>query len=410
LLDCLRAALDEVDARRCVARSLGRQPLRGEWHVMAIGKAAAAMTLGAHDALGPRMPDALVVTKADHVPDELRNVPGVEIIESAHPLPDERSLHAGAVAVDRLHRSPRASRWLFLVSGGASGLVEHLVPGVGLDQLRRFNAWALGAGLDITAINRLRQRLSLIKGGGLARSLGRRRGLALMISDVPGDDPRLIGSGLLHASPVRSAARDASLIAALPSDLVPLFAGKRRKKLRRDAGRLPVRIIASNGAACRAAARRGRALGYTVSLHRARFAGDARALARRFTRTLLRSSPDSMHVWGGESTVRLPANPGRGGRNQQLALQAAVELAGRDDVALLAAGTDGIDGVTDDAGAIVDGETAVCGTDQELDAAASLAAADAGWFLERCGALVHTGPTLTNVGDLVLAIRSRESR
>jgi hydroxypyruvate reductase len=301
-------------------------------------------------------------------------------------------------------------RCRFLISGGASGLVEHLAPGVNLEELQRFNAWALGSGLDITAINWLRQRLSLIKGGGLARVLGRRRALALMISDVPLDDPRMIGSGLLHVNRSRSASREAADAAGRPGDVTSLLAKARRPTLRRETPRVPVRIVASSGDACRAAARRGRALGFAVRLHRARFSGDTAALARRFSVTLLRSPAGSLHVWGGESTVRLPSRPGRGGRNQQLALHAAVELTGHDDVALLAAGTDGIDGVTDDAGAVVDGGTVRRGVELGLDAQASLTRTDAATFLEECGALVHTGPTLTNVGDLVLAIRSEKAR
>jgi hydroxypyruvate reductase len=124
---------------------------------------------------------------------------------------------------------------------------------------------------------------------------------------------------------------------------------------------------------------------------------------------MLRRSPGSLDVWTGEATVRLPPTSGRGGRNQHLALLAARLLDGHPDVALLAAGTDGVDGNSEDAGALVDGATLGRGRELGLDADASLAAAGSGDYLEACGALVYTGPTLTNVGDLVLACRTRRA-
>ena len=352
---------------------LQRQPLTGDWHVVALGKAAGSMTLGAANVLGDRMRSALVITKAGHVPQELAQLSRVRVVESAHPIPDSRSLTAGDVLHDHVRALPRRSQVLCLVSGGASSLVERLAPGVTLEQLQAFNDQALRSGLDIGAINASRSRLSTLKGGGLARLLAPRPTHALLVSDVPRDDPTVLGSGLLHAP---------------------------------GAPAVATRVVASHRDARVAAAKCARSLGFEVREHRARFSGDVTVLARRFTRSLLRRSSRSFHVWSGESTLALPENPGRGGRNQHLALTAALELAGQRDVALLAAGTDGIDGASEDAGALVDGDTIARGLEQGLDARASLAAADSGRYLEACGALIHTGPTLTNVGDLVLACRA----
>jgi hydroxypyruvate reductase len=145
--------------------------------------------------------------------------------------------------------------------------------------------------------------------------------------------------------------------------------------------------------------------GLRARLGRRRFSGRAEVLGRRFARTLLQAEAGTLLAWGGESTVRLPASPGRGGRNQHLALSAAAVLAGHDSAWLLSAGTDGVDGDSCDAGALVDGGTCARGLDAGLDARDCLEQADSGRFLDASGDLVHTGPTLTNVGDLVLGLR-----
>jgi hydroxypyruvate reductase len=142
-----------------------------------------------------------------------------------------------------------------------------------------------------------------------------------------------------------------------------------------------------------------------VRAGRGEFAGEAVALGRSFARRIAAAAPGTMWIWGGESTVTLPESAGRGGRNQQLALAAAVAMSGKTGLTLLAAGTDGIDGASDDAGAIVDGTTCARGAEAGLDALQFLSRADSGTYLEECGDLLHTGPTGTNVGDLVLGIR-----
>lgn len=401
LLNAFEAALAAVDARRNVRVALERNATRGDWHVVAIGKAAGAMCLGAVEALDARLADALVVTKPGHVPGSLLTDGRVQVVESSHPLPDERSLAAGEAVSSYVTSLPSRANLLFLVSGGASSLVERLVPGASLDDLAELNAWALRSGCDIRAFNALRRRISTLKGGGLARLAGPRRARALFVSDVPGDDPAVIGSGLLHSA--------ADLRTSLP-DLPPRL--KRvidRAPSADGAGVPPVpyRIVASVRDACRAAAVAARASGLAARVARQRFDGDAAELGQRFARVVAGGRPRTLYVWGGESTIILPPEPGHGGRNQHLALSAAIELDGTRDATLLAAGTDGIDGVTQDAGAIVDGGTVERGRDAGLDARRSLNGADSGHFLEATGDLLHTGPTLTNVGDLVLGVGGR---
>jgi hydroxypyruvate reductase len=224
----------------------------------------------------------------------------------------------------------------------------------------------------------------------------------LTISDVPGDDPRAIASGPL--TPESDARFDQSVLPEFVRDLLahapPLPAPD--DPCFRD---LHYRIIATNQEAKQAAAQAAGQIGYRSVLEPEFVDGDAAAAGTRLARALLESPAGVVHVWGGESTVVLPPRPGRGGRNQTLALSAARTLRGHDNVFLLAIGTDGSDGPTEDAGALVDGGTIARGAAEGLDAERALAAADAGSFLEASGDLVHTGPTGTNVMDLMIGLR-----
>jgi glycerate 2-kinase len=347
------------------------RPLR-VW-TAAVGKAASAMALGAHDALGSAQERLLLITKDGHVPPEARALPGVEIHESSHPLPDERSIAAGERLLRWTQELPPDVAPLFLISGGASSLVEVLAAGVTLAALQREHDAGIASGIAIAELNANRRRLSLIKGGRLTAQLGGRTALALFISDVPGDDPAVIGSGLLG----------------------PAASG---------ADRVDRRVIASIDHAVAAAGELAQARGLAVRLAPERFDGDARRLAVRFTHEL-DLYPEGIHIWGGESVVRLPEHPGHGGRNQHLALAAARGIAGRRDLLLLAAGTDGTDGVSLDAGALVDGETCARIALAEIDVEECLQRADSGSALARAGDLIHTGPTGTNVGDLVIGLK-----
>ncbi|MGB7739660.1 MAG: DUF4147 domain-containing protein [Steroidobacteraceae bacterium] len=407
LLDCYRAALVAVDGRRAVQQELTRRPLHGPWHVVAVGKAAAAMAQGAVAALDSQVAGGVIVVPVEHVPTGFNPAThGLHVTYGSHPLPDEASLAAGQMVAEFVSGLDAEAQVLFLVSGGASSLVDWLVPGASLIDLQALNRWALRSGASIAQVNATRRRISRLKGGGLARIADGRRTQALMISDVPGDDPRIIGSGLLHAFPDEHS--DVPGTAALPPELRDLL--DRLHKSPRTITRVPdvpVRIVASLRSACRAAAAAARALGLKASVVRARIDGDAAGHGVRFVASLARQPSGIVQVRGGESTVRLPAQPGRGGRNQHLALAAALELErrGLHDASLLAAGTDGIDGASSDAGALVDDETCQRGRDAGCDPVISLARADSGTFLEAAGDLLHTGPTLTNVGDLVLGLR-----
>jgi hydroxypyruvate reductase len=401
LLELYAAACQAVDGRRRVRAALASED--GDWWILAIGKAASRMTLGAFDALGPRAVRALVISRADHYDEELLADPRVERVPGAHPVPDETSLRAGEAALRFAAEAPAGQRVLVLVSGGASSLAEALVPGVTLQQLRDLNAWALASGIDIETHNALRRRISRLKGGGLAAALGPTQARALLISDVPGDDPAVVGSGLVQASagaspPVPEAAP--AWIHELLAGLPPPAAG----------ASLPCALVGTLDDALTAAERAAQVQGFTARRLPGRAAGDVIACASRFAHEFAFTTEDVV-LWGGETTVTLPPDPGRGGRSQQFALAAARLLAGHRNLVLLAAGTDGTDGNTDDAGAIVDGGTLLRAKEGGRKSADdALARADAGPFLEAAGDLLYTGPTGTNVGDVLIALRRAPQR
>lgn len=397
ILDWYRAGLGRVHGEAVTRRWLASLPGTAPVRLVVIGKAAEAMLDGAVNALGARLSAGLSITRQGYSRSEHCVDPRIECREAGHPLPDAASLAAGERLLAFIAEAPAGQEWVFLISGGSSSLVEAPVAGVGLEDLIALNDWLLGSGLDITTMNRVRAGVSRIKGGRLAACLRGCRVWCGLISDVPGDDPASIGSGLLV--PPAVSGRDAVELPEALRVRLPVAAPAQPDP--EDFERIDCRILARLDDALQAVAEAAAARGLTVQLHPERLAGDAAAVGRRLARELRAGAP-GVHVWGGETTVCLPESPGQGGRNQHLALAAAIELAGRHDCRLLAAGTDGSDGPTDAAGALVDAWTIERGEIEGLDAEAALAAADAGTFLEASGDLIVTGPTGTNVMDLVI--------
>ncbi|MBL3529166.1 MAG: DUF4147 domain-containing protein [gamma proteobacterium endosymbiont of Lamellibrachia anaximandri] len=400
LLEIFDAALQAVDGRRCVRERLRQRPKKGQISLVAVGKAAGAMAAGAREILGERIVSALVVSKHGHLESVSARLPDWELFEAGHPLPDGRSLAAGDRLIAFLHQKPQRPL-LFLLSGGASSLVESPVDGVGGDFLVRANRWLLGSGLAIGEMNRVRKALSRIKGGGLLHWVGDRPVTVLAISDVPGDEPGVIGSGLLTPEVITP---DGMENFGLPEWLDSVVRQAIRQR-RIYGGHGPaIEIIANLEQAKAAAAREARKLGYRVKVVDGFVAGDAAAVGVRLADELKVAEP-GVTVWGGETTVVLPPEPGQGGRNQHLALAAAGQLQGHDNLWFLSAGTDGTDGPTEDAGALVDGATLTRARNESFDPDQALRQAGSGSLLEASGDLVTTGPTGTNVMDLMLGLK-----
>ncbi|MEO0502461.1 MAG: DUF4147 domain-containing protein [Pseudomonadota bacterium] len=360
LLSLWWQGVDAVRGDVAVRRALTDAPIAAPDCIIAVGKAAVAMARPACD-MWPDCP-ALIVTKyahADGAP------PRAHVIEAAHPVPDAASLAAGAAMRDAVGSLGPDAHLLMLVSGGASALCEVLPDGMTLDALQAQTQARLGSGATIAELNAHRRSLSLIKGGKLLAAFPGARVTTLTLSDVEGDALDVIGSG----------------VGAAPPDPHFPFAA---------------RIVASNAiarsAVCAASI-------VPVIANDETLYNDVTALAPALARTL-RDGSSGLYVYGGEPVVQLPESPGRGGRNMALALALARDIAGTTGIQVLVAGTDGTDGPTDAAGALIDGNT------WDDTGHAALAQADAyPWFADR-GALIKTGPTGTNVMDLLIAYKT----
>ena len=406
LLQLCRRLLERIRGDVLVEQALRAMPPEdGRIALLATGKAAAAMATGAWRVLGERIAAARVITRDGHC-QGLTAETGFPCFTAGHPLPDARSLRAGAQVADWLAALEDDRQLLVLTSGGSSALLEKLPPAVSPGDLRRLNSWLLASGLDIHGVNRIRQSVSCIKGGGLLACVPPAVPVThLIMSDVPGDDPAIIGSGLFSVS--GPAARP---LPPLPGWIRAMQTAARTcrdfsEELQRQPRRLRQRIIASNALACRQLAELAGGAGLEAHLHATPLSGDAAQQGRTLATYLREQAGPGLHIWGGETTVVLPRQPGRGGRNQHLALAAAQVLAGCQGITLLALGTDGSDGASDeDAGAIVDGGTLRRGEAEGLEAGAALQQADSGRFLEAAGDLISTGVTGVNVMDLAVAL------
>ncbi|MCF1184495.1 DUF4147 domain-containing protein [Marichromatium gracile] len=403
LIDCFMAAIAAVGGTRAVTRALEARAPPHPVELFAIGKAAAAMARGACDTLGDEaITGGLLITKPGHV--DPADFPRLDCRYGGHPLPDAGSLAAGQALMARLTALPAGVEPLFLISGGASSLVEVPVAGVDLDTLVRVNDWLLASGQPIATMNLVRKALSRIKAGGLlAVCPPEHTPRVLAISDVPGDDPGVIGSGLLVPEP-ELAARCSGLH-GLPDWLDRLV---RHGLAARPAPTGPgpeIELVATAAHARAAALAHARAQGLATWPQSQPLTGEAAVAGQRLAARLAATTTPGLYLWSGETTVRLPPRPGRGGRNQHLALAAAIALDGRDDVTLLSAGSDGSDGPTEDAGALIDGTSCARARRLGRDPAEHLAGADAGSLFAATGELLRTGPTGTNVMDLALAIR-----
>jgi len=402
LLNILLAALREVNGRRAVLRYF--QPgHRVAPAIVAIGKAAQAMILGAYDAFGQKpINQGLVITKQGHLDELILEKIGCKGLEAGHPIPDAQSLAAGSALLEFISRQPADRPILFLISGGTSSLVEVLPEGISLDVLIRVNDWLLASGLPVKHINSVRRKLSKIKGGGLLQFVDSRSVEVLLISDVQDDDVAVIGSGLL-AAPPDSTVCDELKEQALPGWIQALIT---RSGISQPVSPVDVslQIVANLDMACKAAVKKAEELGYSVVRHNEFLCGGAEVAGRHLAKELMEGAA-GIHVWGGETTVQLPINPGRGGRNQHLALSAAQEIAGHEGLYLLAVGTDGTDGVTDDAGALVDGGTIERAFIEGYDSGDCLRRADAGSLLAASGDLINIGSTGTNVMDVVIGFK-----
>lgn len=381
--------LVEVNGRTCVADYLSKHPLDKPIYMIAVGKAAVAMAAAVFDQCGHAVADGIVITKYGHGLGRNRQWP-VEYMEAGHPIPDDNSLRAGAAVIRALQAWPPDAGVLVLLSGGASALMESLPAHADLELLRRANRWLLSSGLPIDAMNAVRKGLSRVKGGGLLAYGPHRRIIQLLISDVPGNRLDIIGSGpFIQNVHYRLPAGLPTWLAAVIESPAVLNSTVSPQST----------VVADNAQACHAARQLAAAAGLPV-VGGGRLYGNVNAMAER----IVAGRQPGFSVWGGETTVRLSSHTGIGGRNQHLALLIARRLAGQPFVCLCLA-SDGDDGESTAAGALVDGQTIERGQQKALSVQQALAAFDAGTYLRACGDVLTTGPTGTNVMDLVMLLR-----
>jgi hydroxypyruvate reductase len=387
-----------------------------------MGKASARMAQALEEILGDHITGGLVVTAPGYRAPTRR----IEVMEAGHPVPDERSLSAARRITAIVDEAEEDDLVIVLISGGGSALLTLPAQGLPLPDLMRVNELLLRSGANIREMNAVRKHLSQVKGGQLARRAAPARVLSLILSDVPGDPLDAIASGptapdpttLQHAaevlrryrlweqvSPAVRARIEAGLRGEVPDTPKPgdpLFE------------RVENVIVGSGAMAAQAALQKGEALGYRGFLLTTTLGGEARevgkffsALARELVRFGRPVPPPALLVAAGETTVTVRGS-GRGGRNQEFALSAALGIAGLANVVVGALATDGWDGPTDAAGGMVDRGTAARIREAGLDPEEALAQNDAYTALKAAGDLLVTGPTGTNVADLYFVLLGKE--
>jgi glycerate 2-kinase len=408
-----RTAVARLDARALVTAALEAEPLpEGPVRVAALGKAAGAMLQAALGALGGRARQPLCA-----LPEGTPAPAGVEVVRGAHPRPSAGSVEAGR-ALLRWAGEGGGLPALLLLSGGGSALAVAPAEGVAFDEKAEAVALLMRAGRPIGELNALRKHLSALKGGRLGLRLAGAPARVLVLSDVPGDDLSTIASGPCCPDPtgwddVRRIVASSGVEPALPAAVRRLVAtggapgGPPETPKPGDPRLAGVahRILAGPVALARAAAQAARALGFEAEADEAPLTGDVTEVAARlgaWARAHAGRGPRLLAL-GGEPTVVVPPGAARpdGGRAQALALLAARALRGL-PAAALAAGSDGRDGPTERAGAVVDGGTADLAVARGLDLDAALAAAASGPACDALGATLPRFETGTHVGDLVL--------
>jgi glycerate 2-kinase len=391
--------------------------LRGRVFVTGAGKAAASLARGLEAVLGDRIDSGVVLVKHGHAQPLHR----IRVLEGGHPMPDAAGLAGTQQLMQTVEAAAAGDTMFFVLTGGASALLVEPAAGLSFADVQSANRLLVNGGAEIDEINAVRKHLSAVTGGRLRQRARCTTFCTLAISDVIGDPPAAIGSGPTVADP-STFARCVEIVDryglrnALPRAVIEHLergtAGhiaetpKQTSDLFRSS---PYRIVASNRISIDAAAQAARAAGCRVEILTTEMQGPTHEAARRFASALRRAASARTNtapfvlLAGGETTLAVEGN-GRGGRNQEFALVAALELQGLDNVALLSAGSDGTDGPTDAAGAFVDGSTVARARALGLDPRDSLRRHDSYPLLDALGDLHRTGPTGTNVMDLVMGV------
>jgi glycerate 2-kinase len=412
----LRAAIDAADPAPHVRAAVhdARDVLsERRVHLLAIGKAAAVMAAAALEALA-RPPAATLVIVPHGTVSGTSDV--LRILYASHPIPDRTSVQA-ATAVERMLDDVRADDVaLVLLSGGASALCAAPADDISVDEYARIVSALMNSGADIRELNAVRSHIDRLKGGGMAEHIAPARAVAFVVSDVTGNALDVIASGpLTPPTATRADARRVlerhGLLETASTSVLSRLDDSDERQIANAFDHVSVRIIADNSTAIDGAAAEADRLGYDVQVVAEPVTGQARAAGRRIAVDALRlaqrpRSRAACLLYGGETTV-IVTGAGKGGRNQELVLAAAIELDGHSCVTIGSVGTDGVDGPTDAAGAVADGATVMAVSRAGLDVNAALEQNDSHAALGAVGALIRTGATGTNVMDVQVVLIDR---
>ena len=394
----------------------------GGAYIVALGKAAGPMAEAVEQILGDAVRGGIATLLRGAERMRLKRV--VPVV-AGHPRPDEGSLRAGELALRTAERAREEGVPLIvLLSGGGSAMAELPVPGVSLGDLQALTDLLLRSGASIGEINAVRKHLSLLKGGRLAATARPSPVLTLVLSDVVGDRLDVIASGPTVPDPTTysDALRVLQAYGVLGEAPKPVVAYLERG-CRGEAPETPkpgeldnslAVVIGNNMTALRAMKAYAEGLGFRALILSSSIGGEAREAGRVLASVVLEAKrsgnpldPPAVILCGGETTVTVRGK-GRGGRNQEFALAAAIEIAGEEGVAVAAMGSDGVDGPTDAAGAVVDGHTIPRAKQLGIDPAAYLRDNDSYTFFRIVGGHIVTGPTRTNVNDFYVGVVATE--
>lgn len=381
ILDAFQQALHSIDPQQAIHKYVQRSGdslvvSSKTWdlntidlRLIVVGKAALPMAQAIAQLLGDKIHQAVVIAPTGSPAVELPA--SWKIIPAAHPLPDEGSLAAGSQVRQLLTNCTPNTVVLACISGGATALLVNPIPGISLTDLRHQYQELLASGADITAMNQVRSSLDQLKGGGLVELAQPAQVIGLILSDVVGDAIGTIGSGLTNHPAAQNI------------------------------------LVGNNQQACTAAAAYLNVQGYQPRIVTTALQGEAQQIGQEIATEIVKEPPGAVLIYGGETTVNLPPDcTGRGGRNQELVLAAAIALHNLGQTAWIASmGTDGIDGQSEAAGAIAHEQTVAQARTQGLNVADYLARHDSYNFFQPLDALLVTGATGTNVADIVIAVR-----
>lgn len=397
IIDCAIKKSDPYESTLEALKTL-KIPSCGKLFVFGIGKAAVPMAKAAADFFESRIDRGLVITKYNHAKNF--SAKNFEVLEAAHPVSDKNSVLAAEKALALAEKLGENDTAIVLLSGGGSALFEKST--VPLETQQSITEKLLARGAEIDEINAIRRSISLVKGGKFAEKIYPAKVVTLALSDVLSNNKSVIASGI--TVPDSLGANEVKAIASryLPEykELFSSLSIKKENAPINDGGFVFVGDINS---LCSAAEKRAKQLGFFVEESFRNLTGEARDTAQKLLSLVKEKSGKRAYVFGGETTVTLKGN-GLGGRNQEAALAAAIQLCGKENIVFACAGSDGTDGPTDAAGGIADGQTFFKIQNAGLDPKAELENNNSYNALKAADALIVTGPTGTNVNDLTIIL------